>query len=180
MITALESIVCAVSSVVERAAGPSCHRPPHVCILRNMARPQPGNMNEIHFCVCVSSEHAEVQTAYWLFKASGRWSRVGGRCCSAAQVWLWMSAGGALILLPWGETSLSGPDPRVVPHSEILQLLAVYTPTVHPDSFADPETFQSGPTRWHRLGNSPLMGLTVVYMMSRTAQHNGTRWKHKL
>lgn len=111
MITALESIVCAVSSVVERAAGPSCHRPPHVCILCNMARPQPGNMNEIHFCVCVSSEHAEVQTAYWLFKASGRWSRVGGRCCSAAQVWLWMSAGGALILLPWGETSLSGPDP---------------------------------------------------------------------
>lgn len=70
-----------------------------------------------------------------------------GRCCSAAQVWLWMSAGGALILLPRGETSLSGPDPRVVPHSEILQLLAVYTPTVHPDSFADPETFQSGPTR---------------------------------
>lgn len=178
MITALESIVCAVSSVVERAAGPSCHRPPHVCILCNMARPQPGNMNEIHFCVCVSSEHAEVQTAYWLFKASGRWSRGGGAV-------LLCSSGVALDVCRW---CFDSPTPgwnitqwaRPVAHSEILQLLAVYKPTVHPDSFADPETFQSGPTRWHRLGNSPLMGLTVVYMMSRTAQHNETRWKHKL
>lgn len=41
------------------------------------------------------------------------WGGLGG-CSAVAQVWLWMSAGGALILLPRGETSLSGHDPRVV------------------------------------------------------------------
>lgn len=127
-------------------------------------------------CICVSSEHAEVQPGYWLFKARGRSLTFHVRICwhggvggSAAQVWLWMSAGGAFILLPRGWNITRGHDPRLVPHSEILHLLAVWKPTIHPDSWADPEAFKSRMTRWHGVVNSTLMGLTVVYMLSRTA-----------
>lgn len=92
-----------------------------------------------------------------------------GGGASAAQVWLWMSAGGAFILLPRGWNITGGHDPRVVPHSEILHLLAVWKPTIHPDSWVDPEAFKSRMTRWHGIVNGTLMGLTVVYMLSRTA-----------
>lgn len=123
MVVGSEAVLRAFSSIAERAAPVSGHLPPRAHRLH-------GNTSEILFCVCVSSERAKVQTGYWLIKGSRRYLTfhtgmydTGG--CSAAQVWLWMSAGGALILLPSGEVSLGGHDPCVVPHCEILRLLAV-------------------------------------------------------
>lgn len=63
-------------------------------------------------------------------------------------VWLWMSAGGALIppLLGRAITQrVKHHDPRVVPHSDVPG--PAVKASVHPSSAADPEPFRSGPTR---------------------------------
>lgn len=74
MITALESIVCAVSSVVERAAGPSCHRPPHVCILRNMAAAWKHEWNPLlRLCVVWTRRGADS-----LLALQSQWKMIAG------------------------------------------------------------------------------------------------------
>lgn len=76
---------------ITTAAALSFHLPPHICNLSNVARRQHESMNEIHLCICVSSEHAEVQPGYWLFKARGQSLTFHVRIC-------WHGGGGALQL----------------------------------------------------------------------------------